>query len=206
MTDATRYELDDGSSSKFWTISVDGKSHTVRYGRIGTTGQSNIKTFESADAAASSAQKLIEQKTKKGYKPAIAIDVPILGNDIRIVSTYEEEPIDASHPAIKLIGKWSTTLKSKIAKACFRHYQDMVDSIGLTRPKINEPSQVWQYITINSIRLEPDVKDIAVVYAVPDWDKENHMEWAIKGTGTLLYAGTFLFYGVGSYADQNGFE
>jgi predicted DNA-binding WGR domain protein len=65
-----RFELRDASSSKFWCITVDGKSHTVRYGRIGTTGQTKLRAFDSSVDAATAAEKLIKQKTRKGYKPA----------------------------------------------------------------------------------------------------------------------------------------
>lgn len=41
---AKRYfELTDAKSSKFWEIDVSGKRITVRYGKIGTDGQSTVK-------------------------------------------------------------------------------------------------------------------------------------------------------------------
>ncbi len=64
-----RFELSDGKSRKFWEISVEGPSYTVRYGRVGTSGRSSTKEFASADKAAAAAEKLIRQKTKKGYAP-----------------------------------------------------------------------------------------------------------------------------------------
>jgi predicted DNA-binding WGR domain protein len=39
----------------------------VRYGRIGSEGQSNVKTFPDEAAAARHADKLIAEKTGKGY-------------------------------------------------------------------------------------------------------------------------------------------
>jgi DNA ligase len=62
-----RFELIEGKSSKFWEISVTGSEVTVRYGRIGTNGQTNTKTFADAAAAAQHAAKLIAEKTDKGY-------------------------------------------------------------------------------------------------------------------------------------------
>ena len=41
---------------------------TVRYGRLGTNGQSKTKTFGDDDAAQAYADKLIEEKTEKGYE------------------------------------------------------------------------------------------------------------------------------------------
>ena len=44
---ARRFEFVEGTSSKFWEISTDGNNVTVRYGRIGTNGQSQTKSFTS---------------------------------------------------------------------------------------------------------------------------------------------------------------
>ena len=61
-------EYKDEKSAKFWKISLEGASHTVTYGKIGTDGQSKTKTFESAEKATKEAEKLIKAKTKKGYQ------------------------------------------------------------------------------------------------------------------------------------------
>ena len=61
------FEFRDEHSHKFWTITLEGSSHTVRFGRIGTEGQEQKKTFPSADAARKSYDKLIAEKLKKGY-------------------------------------------------------------------------------------------------------------------------------------------
>ncbi len=57
----------EGSSSKFWAIEQSGKSFTVTFGRIGTAGQTQTKEFVSDDEAKKAAEKLIAEKTKKGY-------------------------------------------------------------------------------------------------------------------------------------------
>nr|MBC8290932.1 WGR domain-containing protein [Planctomycetota bacterium] len=41
------FEFHKGGSDKFWVIELDGESHTVRYGRQGTDGQSKTKDFGS---------------------------------------------------------------------------------------------------------------------------------------------------------------
>src|SRR5262245_11941710 len=60
----------DAKSSKFWNIELTGTSYTVTYGRIGTDGQSVTKSFPSEDAARKDAEKLIKEKTGKGYVDA----------------------------------------------------------------------------------------------------------------------------------------
>jgi predicted DNA-binding WGR domain protein len=62
-----RYEFKDGSSQKFWEVSVAGETLTVRFGKIGADGQTKEKTFDSAEAAAKEKAKLVKEKTGKGY-------------------------------------------------------------------------------------------------------------------------------------------
>ncbi len=62
-----RFELSEGTSNKFWEIELDGKSFTVHYGRIGTNGKAQTKSFASATAASAEAEKLIREKLGKGY-------------------------------------------------------------------------------------------------------------------------------------------
>ncbi len=62
-----RFEFVGGASRKFWEISVSGNSFTVRFGRIGTPGQSQTKTFADETKAKGEAAGLIAEKLKKGY-------------------------------------------------------------------------------------------------------------------------------------------
>jgi DNA ligase 1 len=61
------FEFVEGKSSKFWEVAVNGNEMTVRYGRIGSQGQSKTKTFADGNAATAAAAKLIEEKTGEGY-------------------------------------------------------------------------------------------------------------------------------------------
>ncbi len=62
-----RFEFNDDKSAKFWEIEQAGAKFVVRYGKIGTAGQSQDKEFDDAAAAAKAADKLIAEKTGKGY-------------------------------------------------------------------------------------------------------------------------------------------
>jgi predicted DNA-binding WGR domain protein len=55
------------SSAKFWEVTVEGSTLTVRFGKIGATGQTTIKELASSDEADAQAAKLVAEKTKKGY-------------------------------------------------------------------------------------------------------------------------------------------
>ncbi|MFO1253427.1 MAG: DUF4132 domain-containing protein [Inhella sp.] len=62
-----RFELVEGTSSKFWEVELSGAELTVRFGRIGTAGQSKTKAFDDAAAALKEHDKLVKEKTGKGY-------------------------------------------------------------------------------------------------------------------------------------------
>lgn len=68
-----RFELSDGSSNKFWQIARDGASLLVTFGKIGTSGQAQKKDLASEAAAIAEHDKLVKEKTKKGY---VAVGAP----------------------------------------------------------------------------------------------------------------------------------
>ena len=59
---ARRFEFVEGSSSKFWEVSVEGSTLTVVFGKIGTAGQTKPKDFASPEAAQKEADKLVSEK------------------------------------------------------------------------------------------------------------------------------------------------
>ncbi len=62
-----RFEFVGGTSAKFWEIRLAGTAVTVRFGRLGTEGQMQAKTFPSPEAAYRHAEKVIAEKNRKGY-------------------------------------------------------------------------------------------------------------------------------------------
>ena len=63
-----RYEFSEGTSNKFWQIDLSGTSFTTTYGKIGTSGQTTLKQFKTDAEAKKEYDKLIAEKTKKGYE------------------------------------------------------------------------------------------------------------------------------------------
>ncbi len=61
------FECTEAGAAKFWAVSSDDVNMTTRWGEIGTTGQEKTKSFASADKAATEIEKLILEKTSKGY-------------------------------------------------------------------------------------------------------------------------------------------
>jgi formylglycine-generating enzyme required for sulfatase activity/predicted DNA-binding WGR domain protein len=62
-----RFEFSDSTSNKFWEVEVKGKTLNVTFGKIGTKGQSKPKDFATPVKAKVEMEKLIKEKTGKGY-------------------------------------------------------------------------------------------------------------------------------------------
>ena len=62
-----RFEFVEGTSSQFWEIAQADAALDIRWGRIGTAGQSQTKDFADAAKATAAMNKLISEKTGKGY-------------------------------------------------------------------------------------------------------------------------------------------
>ncbi len=70
---AKRYfEFSDASSNKFWEVWVEGTQVLTRYGKIGANGQTTVKDEGSADGAQKLHDKLVREKTGKGYLEKVA--------------------------------------------------------------------------------------------------------------------------------------
>jgi predicted DNA-binding WGR domain protein len=55
-------------TQKFWEITQEYLKVSVRFGKLGVQGQTTVKDFESAEEATKYAEKVIAEKTKKGYE------------------------------------------------------------------------------------------------------------------------------------------
>ena len=67
-TGKRRFEFSEGTSNKFWELTVQDQEVMVCFGRIGSHGQSSVKSFADAAAATKHADKLIAEKLAKGYR------------------------------------------------------------------------------------------------------------------------------------------
>jgi uncharacterized protein (TIGR02996 family) len=61
------FEFRDDKSAKFWSIDLQGIRFTVRFGKVGTTGQTQTKEFANESQARDAHDKLVAEKVKKGY-------------------------------------------------------------------------------------------------------------------------------------------
>lgn len=64
-----RLHYRDEGSDKFWEAATDGNKLVVRWGRTGTKGQIQLKSYPDGEAAQKEMEKLIKEKLGKGYAP-----------------------------------------------------------------------------------------------------------------------------------------
>ena len=99
------YELTDDKSAKFWEVEQKGSAVHLRWGKIGTNGQSKVKELDSKEDATKEIEKLIHQKTKKGYISAKA-------STVTKSSIVKAKTI--AKPAKKIVAKTATKKKPVI--------------------------------------------------------------------------------------------
>ena len=52
---------------RFWEIEPSGKWFTVRFGKVGSAGQTQVKDFPDEARAEKEYDKIVREKTNKGY-------------------------------------------------------------------------------------------------------------------------------------------
>ncbi|MFD6531493.1 DUF4132 domain-containing protein [Streptomyces sp. NPDC060184] len=67
-----RWELVEGTASKFWETGAVGVAVTVRYGRCGSEGRTRTKEYASEEAAHAHVRRTIAEKERKGYEEVAA--------------------------------------------------------------------------------------------------------------------------------------
>lgn len=110
-----RFELIEGKSSKFWEIETSGSTLTVRYGRIGTNGQTQTKEFADTPAAEKERDKLIKEKAGKGYSEttvgtrttlaAVAPQKPAVKAAPLAISSAKTPPVAASETPVSQVAQ-----------------------------------------------------------------------------------------------------
>src|SRR5688572_14619026 len=105
-----RYEFSEGKSNKFWEIKIEGKFVTTTYGKIGSSGQSTSKSFSDEPKAKAAYEKLVKEKTHKGYELK-GEKAKASATAVKPVSKYT--PVKSSNPdALYLVQDGSSKLWS----------------------------------------------------------------------------------------------
>lgn len=124
MKDFTYFEYSSEISNKFWGIKQNDDKIEVHFGRIGTKGQSKGYKFFNADTALKEYNKLIKEKTNKGYKPKVVGKKYTVKLVTRIVDNQDggftayaynnEEEMLADHPALEDLDQDSEDYQKKV--------------------------------------------------------------------------------------------
>ena len=61
------FDSTEDGSSKFWEVWMEADTVTTRWGKIGTNGQTKTKEFADGAKAKKEYDKLLAEKTGKGY-------------------------------------------------------------------------------------------------------------------------------------------
>jgi len=116
-----RFEFSDASSNKFWEIEQDGLDLNVRWGRIGTQGQAQTKSYADQAKCSTAMDKLIAEKTGKGYVEVGAAPAASIGKAAPKPAVLEAPPpvaaADQSTTPPWLAQRQPATLSTKLAAA-----------------------------------------------------------------------------------------
>ncbi|QQS07042.1 MAG: STM4015 family protein [Fibrobacterota bacterium] len=168
----TYLEFKDGTSHKFWQIELEGASFTVTYGRIGTAGQAKTTTCESPEKAAKEHDKLVGEKTRKGYVEVAQASEKKTSR--RLAVSYDE-------------GEEGKTLLSKMEAFLDSDAAATTDSLVLAsweEPHENSPQAALDLLCEKAARL-PKLTDL-VVGAMDS--EECEISWIIQADYTRVFA------------------
>ena len=138
-----RFEYIDAKSSKFWEIKTSGKRLTIRYGKIGTDGQTTLKELASPAEAKAQAGKLILEKTKKGY---------VTRDDVKNLNHVIDD-FDAIFSESSVIGEKGKSLKKYVKPKqsctfkCYKSFQE--NKIFSLKTEIVTYSVLYRFASIN---------------------------------------------------------
>ena len=113
----------DEKSNKFWTIEVNGNNYTVNYGKVGTAGQTQTKDFVDEAACQKAVDKLIAEKTKKGYMEQDSDDTENdIPAEIPVIEGLEENQIAVDLNSVADMKRVLTMLTANI-----KHWSKVVE-------------------------------------------------------------------------------
>jgi predicted DNA-binding WGR domain protein len=166
------FEFQDSKSYKFWQIDQEGAVCTVTYGKIGTAGQEKATTYGSEELALKELNKLVGEKTRKGYVEKIQASDKKVSK--RLAVSYDE-------------AEEGKTLVSKVEALLASPQAQEVESLVIgawEEPHENNPSQALTLLAENCAKL-PKLKELFV----GDMDSEDcEISWIMQADYTAVLA------------------
>jgi predicted DNA-binding WGR domain protein len=191
----------DGNSDKFWEIEVTGSQFTVTYGKNGTAGISQTKSFASEEECMKTAKKLVAEKIKKGYSETGEVTIiskakTVEKNNIdEILEEYDRiissEDINLLLTFLKEKSKGNVAALKKYINTK-RYHQSFLettnDSIPLSAIALFNKIEInsWDEVLtlLNEIEQKPHVLEV-LLWAKPNWlesfilDKSKREIWKV---------------------------
>ncbi|MGE8711578.1 WGR domain-containing protein [Leptospira interrogans] len=174
----------DDKSDKFWNIETSGNSFTVTYGKTGTAGTSQTKTFETEETCIKEARKLLSEKLKKGY---------IEGNDRteKLTSNNDKKHKSDQQEADKIvISKSEEKTKSAPQKVIEESENEIKQSSQTSANKKENLKQNPQTQEQNSNPLSEnstELNKISLYYQGDGSDKVYHVNIDPEGDGYVVH-------------------
>jgi predicted DNA-binding WGR domain protein len=166
------FEYQDSKSYKFWQVELVESTLNIKYGKIGTAGQEKVSSFETAEKAQKELDKLIKEKTQKGYVEKLQASSKKISRRLSVGYDEAEE------------GK---TLKEKVEAFLESAQAAEVESIVIgtwEEPYENCPQEALDSLIANSNQL-PQLKELFV----GDMDSEDcEISWIKQADYTSLFA------------------
>ena len=212
-----RFEFQEGKSNKFWEIDLQGDGFQVRWGKLGTQGQSQTKSFPNATKAQTEHDKLIAEKLAKGYTE-VGAPAPVA------VATVASSPKPA--PPVTLpptpSSSWPDALKRKVHP--YRGFESarpkpdlkkvaarLTEVRGLVRAQPGNQATIDRWKDINAVPADPITEArVAALMGINDmtWPRAEEIgsdlvhHWvAHRG---VVYAAETLATSFATMADNDG--
>ena len=166
------FEYQDSKSYKFWQAELVETTLTINYGKIGTAGQEKTTGFETAEKAQKELDKLVREKTQKGYVEKLQASSKKISRRLSVSYDEAEE------------GK---TLKEKLGAFLDSDQAAEVESIVIgawEEPHEDFPQEALDLLIANWHKL-PHLKELFV----GDMDSEDcEISWIKQADYTALFA------------------
>ncbi|EMO14921.1 leucine rich repeat protein [Leptospira santarosai str. CBC523] len=186
----------DDKSDKFWNIEVSENSFTVTYGKTGTAGQTQTKSFDDEKKCLKEAEKLLSEKLKKGY----------VEKDATLTNTKSVDSKKDSEPSNEYLKEWEKLVDAKdLVVALYDHFEYLIDSPGF-EPTLKAIVQAAQSVFIqNNESLVVQFENDILVATPPIESTQHDQEWpksflnATSKHEKLILANARLTLGKGNF-------
>ncbi|QKZ13676.1 DUF6493 family protein [Spirosoma sp. KUDC1026] len=191
------------SSSKFWQLDIEATRVLITYGKLDTAGQSLTKAFDSTEQCQQAVDKLIREKTRKGYiesgsdVAAPATSEPSRSNSTSTSSLEQQKAILDRYdqiirdtqtyqllPFLQSVDKLHYPALRKKVKEAKKYWCDTVTEHGSTRWGTRGTNGQKTIVSLSALAVLPfsDIKGFDLYWLLAG------EEWSIYTRPILLWA------------------